>query len=35
MHSDSNHPQTVFGLYECPECGHEQRRPIPTGEPAA
>ena len=23
MHSDSSRPDTVVGLYECPECGHE------------
>jgi hypothetical protein len=25
----------VMGLYECPECGHEQRLPIETGDAAA
>lgn len=30
MHSDSSRPDTVVGLYECPECGHEARRPIGT-----
>jgi hypothetical protein len=30
MHSDSSLPDTVVGLYECPECGHELRRPIRT-----
>ena len=28
MHSDSSRPDTVVGLYECPECGHERRQPI-------
>jgi hypothetical protein len=28
MHSDSSQPDTVVGLYECPECGHERRLPI-------
>jgi hypothetical protein len=28
MHSDSSRPNTVVGLYECPECGSERRRPI-------
>ncbi len=28
MHSDSSRPDTVFGEYECPECGHERRLPI-------
>ena len=28
MHSDSSRPDTVVGLYECPECGHERRLPI-------
>jgi hypothetical protein len=30
MHSDSSRPDTVVGLYECPECGHERRQPIQT-----
>ena len=30
MHSDSSRPDTVVGLYECPECGHERRQPIGT-----
>lgn len=30
MHSDSSRPDTVLGLYECPECGHERRIPIRT-----
>jgi len=30
MHSDSSRPDTVVGLYECPECGHERRQPIET-----
>jgi hypothetical protein len=30
MHSDSSRPDTVVGLYECPECGHERRLPIET-----
>ena len=30
MHSDSSQPDTVVGLYECPECGHERRQPIET-----
>jgi hypothetical protein len=28
MHSDSSRPNTVVGLYECPECGSERRLPI-------
>jgi hypothetical protein len=28
MHSDSSRPDTVVGLYECPECGHERHLPI-------
>lgn len=35
MHSDSNRPEVVDGLFECPECGHEERAPIRTGETAA
>ena len=30
LHSDSSRPDTVVGLYECPECGHERRQPIET-----
>ena len=35
MHSDSYRPETVVGLYECPECGHERRVPITPTENAA
>ncbi len=28
LHSDSSRPDTVLGLYECPECGHERRQPL-------
>jgi RNase P subunit RPR2 len=35
MHSDSSRPDTVVGLYECPECGHERRFPIRTAGEAA
>ena len=34
MHSDSSRPDTVVGLYECPECGHERRFPIQTSDAA-
>jgi len=34
MHSDSSQPDVVVGLFECPECGHERRQPIRTGEAA-
>jgi len=34
MHSDSSRPEVVVGLFECPECGHERRAPIRTGETA-
>jgi hypothetical protein len=34
MHSDSSRPDTVGGLYECPECGHERRLPILTDDAA-
>jgi hypothetical protein len=34
MHSDSGRPDVVVGLFECPECGHERRLPIRTGEAA-
>jgi len=34
MHSDSSRPEVVVGLYECPECGHERRFPIRSGEAA-
>lgn len=32
LHSDASRPDVLFGVYECPECGHEQRLVI---EPAA
>ena len=35
LHSDSSRPDTVIGLYECPECGHERRLPIRTEDAAA
>jgi hypothetical protein len=35
LHSDSSQPDKVVGLYECPECGHELRRPIRTDDAAA
>ena len=34
MHSDSSRPDTVVGLYECPECGYERRFPIRTSDAA-
>ncbi len=34
LHSDSTRPDTLVGLYECPECGHEARRPIQTDNAA-
>jgi hypothetical protein len=34
MHSDSSEPGVLVGLFECPECGEEKRRPIQTGEAA-
>jgi hypothetical protein len=30
LHSDSSRPDTVVGLYECPECGMERRQPLET-----
>ena len=30
LHSDSSRPDTVVGLYECPECGTERRLPLET-----
>jgi hypothetical protein len=35
MHSESSRPDTVVGLYECPECGHERRLPIEPAETTA
>jgi hypothetical protein len=35
MHSDDSRPDIVVGLFECPECGHETRRPIRTAASAA
>jgi hypothetical protein len=34
MHSDSALPDIVIGLFECPECGHELRKPIQIAESA-
>jgi hypothetical protein len=34
MHSDEGRPDVLVGLFECPECGHEKRQPIQTGEAA-
>jgi len=34
LHSDAALPDVVIGLFECPECGHEQRKRIPTPETA-
>jgi hypothetical protein len=34
MHSDSNEPGVLVGLFECPECGHERRLPIQTKDAA-
>ena len=28
IHSDSGRPNTVVGLFECPECGYERRLPL-------
>ena len=30
LHSDASRPGEVVGLYECPECGHQQRVPVET-----
>jgi len=35
LHSDQSRPDTVVGLYECPDCGHETRLPIRTNDAAA
>jgi hypothetical protein len=35
MHSDDSRPDTVLGLFECPECGHEQRVPLRLNTAAA
>ncbi len=35
LHSDSDRPGMVVGLYECPECGYERRLPIRTDDAAA
>jgi len=34
MHSDSGRPDVLVGLFECPECGHERRLPMPTKDAA-
>ena len=28
MHSDASRPDVVVGLFVCPDCGHETRRPL-------
>ncbi len=28
LHSDASKPHEVVALYECPDCGYEQRVPI-------
>jgi hypothetical protein len=28
MHSDSTRPDVLVGLFVCPACGHETRRPL-------
>jgi hypothetical protein len=35
MHSDDSRPDVVLGLFECPECGHEQRIPLRINPAAA
>jgi len=35
MHSEQTQPGQLLGLFECPECGHERRVPIGSGEQVA
>lgn len=28
LHSDATRPGELYGLYECPECGHERHLPM-------
>jgi hypothetical protein len=35
MNSDDSRPDMVLGLFECPECGHEQRVPLRINPAAA
>jgi hypothetical protein len=35
MHSEDSRPDVLVGLFECPECGHEARRPIRLDTAAA
>lgn len=30
LHSDASRPGEVVGLYECPDCGYQQRVPVET-----
>ena len=34
LHTDSSRPEQLMGLYECPDCGHEQRVPFAEEEVA-
>ncbi len=31
LHGDSSRPELLLGLFECPGCGHEARRPLEFG----
>lgn len=31
LHSERSRPGQLMGLYECPDCGHEQRVPFAAG----
>lgn len=31
LHTESSRPSQLLGLYECPDCGHEQRVPFSAG----
>ena len=28
IHTESSRPEEALGLFECPECGHQQRIPM-------
>ena len=34
LHTDSNRPGQLMGLFECPDCGDEKRHLVESGEVA-
>ena len=35
LHTDSNRPGQLVGLFECPDCGEERRLPLKSGAEVA